>query len=100
MMGNYLETDETVITKNICGIIALNKIDNEEEKECINCGKCTNICPNRLAPILIINEKNESNIKKLHPEKCIGCGLCSYICPAKIHLREKVLEIRNKVIQK
>lgn len=100
MMGHCLETDDTVITKNMCGVIALNKIDTSEEMDCINCGKCTNICPNRLAPILIINEKNVNNIKKLHPEKCIGCGLCSYICPAKIHLREKVLNIRDKVIQK
>jgi len=99
MMGNFLETDDIVITKNICGIIALNKIDEDEEKECINCGKCTNICPSNLSPILIVNEKNETNLKKLHPEKCIRCGLCSYICPAKIALREKVLNIKSKVTQ-
>lgn len=98
MMGNIISEDD-VITKNTSGIIALNKINNDIQEECINCGKCTNICPARLSPILIINEKNDKTIKKLHPEKCIKCGLCSYICPSKIKLREKIEDIRNKVMK-
>lgn len=100
IMGNILDNEESVITKNTCGIIALKTIDNTKEEECINCGKCTNICPNRLSPVLILRTKNEKDIKKLHPEKCIGCGLCSYICPSKIKLREKILNMGNKVGEK
>ena len=64
--------------------------------KCINCGKCTNICPVRLSPIEI--KKNLSNkkvIKKLNPKKCIRCGLCSYICPSRINLREIVDSVKD-----
>ena len=98
MMGSCIN-DDVMITKNTTGVIALNKIDSGSENECINCGKCTNICPNRLSPIIIINEKKEKNLRKLHPERCIECGLCSYICPSKINLKENILDIRNKVIK-
>lgn len=89
MIGNALNTDDVVINKKLSGIIALD-CETENEIECINCGKCVNICPVRLSPVLIKNNTNPKIIKKLNPNKCINCGLCSYICPSKINLREIV----------
>lgn len=92
IMGNMIVDDTTVITKEVAGIAVLDNKDNIEEMDCINCGKCINICPVQISPVLIMDEKNNKNIKRLHPEKCINCGLCSYICPSKIDLRKKVLD--------
>ena len=90
MIGKTLSTDKVMVTKQIFGIVVL-KNQYETEQECINCGKCTNICPVRLSPIEIKNNlSNKKILNKLHPNKCIRCGLCSYICPSRINLREIV----------
>lgn len=89
MIGNVLNNDDIVINKKLSGIVALDcKIESEEE--CINCGKCVNICPVRLSPVLIKNTTNRKVLTRLNPNKCVSCGLCSYICPSKINLREIV----------
>ena len=96
MMGKMVD-DDVIITKNTTGVIIL-KESTDKEIECINCGKCTNICPVRLAPVLIMdNQNNEKILNKLNPKKCIECGLCSYICPSKIKLRDIVISSKEKV---
>jgi len=96
MMGKMVDND-AIITKNTTGVIILEEL-NDKEIECINCGKCTNICPVRLAPVLIMNnQNNEKVLEKLNPKKCIECGLCSYICPSKIKLRDIVISSKEKV---
>ena len=97
MTGNAIQSDEVIITRQVTGIVILKEI-KEEKHECINCGKCTNICPSRLSPILIKNNINKKDtLKKLNPIKCIECGLCSYICPSKIDLREDVKESKKVI---
>ncbi len=92
MIGKTLETDNVAVTKQVFGIVFLKDVKCKIE-DCINCGKCVNICPVRISPIEIMkNKKNPSKLKKLKPEKCIKCGLCSYICPSNINLKEEVIE--------
>ena len=99
MMGTKVE--DLVISPNLNCVLALD--DNITlATPCIKCGKCVNVCPVKLSPVLIMKtkykkEKNIKKIKSLHPEKCIGCGLCSYICPAKLFVRERVKEAKNIV---
>ncbi len=89
MIGNALDSDDVVINKKLSGIVALD-CESYNEIDCINCGKCVNVCPVRLSPILIRNTDNTKMLEKLNPNKCVNCGLCSYICPSKIDLREIV----------
>ncbi|HAA08165.1 MAG: 4Fe-4S binding protein [Syntrophomonadaceae bacterium] len=44
------------------------------EKECVNCGLCADVCP-----------VNAIGIGKysIDPETCIGCGECADSCPAE-----------------
>ena len=99
MMGTKVE--DLVISPNLNCVLALD--DNITlATPCIKCGKCVNVCPVKLSPVLIMKtkykkEKDIKKIKSLHPEKCIGCGLCSYICPAKLFVRERVKEAKNIV---
>lgn len=99
MMG--FKVEDLVVSANMNCVLAL-KNESVISTPCIECGKCVEVCPVKLSPVLIMKCKNkkEKDIKKLinlHPEKCIECGLCSYICPAKLFVRERVKEAKNKV---
>ncbi len=53
---------------------------------CINCGKCTQVCPMNIQ-VHMINRMIEfgqlESAKELHPEACYECGLCADVCPAE-----------------
>jgi len=60
-----------------------------EERACINCGYCTNICPNDLTPSFIMKALLSDDIEDALSYgllDCARCGLCSYVCPSKIEL--------------
>jgi len=80
---------EIIITKDINSIV-INKIEEDNETECINCGACIKICP------VHINAKS-CYFKKMSHKNCIGCGLCSYICPANLKLKEIVSSDNEKL---
>lgn len=97
MMGNSLPTDELVVTKDLNCVLVIDDIENINYP-CINCGKCTQICPVGILPVLIMkNYDNPKKIKELRAQKCIECGLCSYVCPSKIEVREFVRIAKGKV---
>lgn len=97
MMGNSLPTDELVVTKDLNCVLVIDDIETINYP-CINCGKCTMVCPSHILPVLIMkNCNNEKKLKDLSPEKCIECGLCSYVCPSKIEVREFVRIAKGKV---
>lgn len=100
MMGKEVDND-LVISNNI-NCILLTKRDSIKPIECLNCGKCVNVCPTKLSPVLIMKsinskEKDINKIKKLMPEKCCECGLCSYICPSKILVRQEVIKAKQQL---
>ncbi len=53
--------------------LIITKENKEKERECLNCGKCYEVCPYK---------KN----------RCIGCSLCSYFCPSNISINKDVLK--------
>ena len=60
-----------------------------EERACINCGYCTNICPVDLAPNFVMKALLSDDIEDALSYgllDCCRCGLCSYACPSKIEL--------------
>ena len=61
--------------------------------DCINCGRCAEVCPMGLAPYYITrSSKKAGNLhaKQLCADLCIDCGACAYNCPARIPLNEKI----------
>ncbi len=53
---------------------------------CINCGRCTRVCPVNIQ-VHLVNRMVEfghlDSAKELNPETCHECGLCAYVCPAE-----------------
>lgn len=97
MMGNSLPTDEVIITKDInCLLVIEDHL--EKNLPCIRCGKCMEVCPVGIYPVMIMeNRDNIKKVKELNPSKCIECGLCSFTCPSKIEVREFVRIAKEKV---
>lgn len=90
MMGVGVISDELVVSPNLSGVL-LSESKKEIIEKCIRCGKCIDVCPVKLSPVLIMdNIDNLNMLEKLEPGRCINCGLCSYICPARIKLKEIV----------
>lgn len=93
MMGKSIPSDELIITKDLNTILVLS--DSQTiSKQCIKCGKCNEVCPVGIMPIMII--ENQDKAKYLKIDKCINCGLCSYVCPSKIEIREKLKSIKEQ----
>ena len=97
MMGKKVE--DLVVSANMNCILALEN-KNDIPTICLKCGKCVEVCPSKLSPVLIMRtkvkkDKDINKLKKLHPEKCIECGLCSYICPANLLVRERVKDAKK-----
>ena len=93
MMGKSIKSDELIITKELNTILVLED-ENTKSKECIQCGKCSEVCPVGLMPVMIMNNQEQS--QKLKLDKCISCGLCSYVCPSKIEVREILEALKEK----
>lgn len=90
MMGSETSED-LIITPDLNCVLVLNKRPMQPLKRCLRCGKCADVCPANLCPVLIKDSINNiGKLKELHAEKCVECALCSYVCPSKIEVREYV----------
>lgn len=92
MTGHAVDVDRAYVSDSTDGIYVVKK-EQTEEKNCIRCGACVEVCPARIFPFKI--EKAFSNQKFLYdaldPQACMECGRCSYVCPSQIRLKEKVV---------
>ena len=94
LMGKSIESDELIITRDLSTILVLEE-PQDVSKQCIKCGKCSEVCPVGLMPVMIID--NEYKMNELKLDKCMECGLCSYVCPSKIEVREILRNIKKEL---
>lgn len=73
-----------------------------EERPCISCNYCEEVCPVQIIPHLIsrfvrknIIDETLMNYQIFH---CIECGLCSFVCPSKIPLTSIIVEGQEKLV--
>lgn len=105
MMGNAQHTDEIPAVKGTSGVLVL---DVEAAKipiplNCIRCGRCVEICPANLQPVLISENAlrdRTDEAEKYRALDCIECGSCSYTCPAKRPLLPSIRVAKGKILAK
>jgi len=105
MMGVAMFSLDVPIIKGSSSILCLTKdeVVDDEERNCIRCGKCVSICPMNLLPLELNKyalHNEEDNFVKYKGMECIECGSCSYICPSKRHLLQSIRTTRRAIMAK
>ncbi len=91
MMG-AAQYDLSVPTIKACNAITVLGKKNKysvEDSQCIRCGKCIDVCPMRLMPVLMykaLYTGDPEEMKATNMMDCIECGCCAYNCPACVPL--------------
>jgi electron transport complex protein RnfC len=89
------DPDVAVITPTTRGILAFAHEYRDFGFTCIACGRCTDVCPEKLSPYHIyklIEHNRTIELKRFDIHRCNGCGACSYICPAKLNLSQTIYQ--------
>lgn len=77
--------ENTIISVDTKTFSAWKNITEKETHTCIRCGKCIEVCPMNLSPVLIMDAiLKQKNLKRFSIEQCINCKLCSLVCPSMI----------------
>ncbi len=98
MMGISLPNDDLVVSPNLNCVLALYDKKEELVTQCLRCGKCVEVCPAKLVPVMVKDNINKpERLKELRPDRCISCGLCTYVCPARINVREYIKAAKERL---
>lgn len=103
MMGFALFDLNVPTTKTASALLCLTKdeVSMMEPSACINCGRCSDVCPGRVVPkqLSIYADHNDMDAFVEHNGmECCECGCCSFICPAKRHLTQSIKSMRKTVL--
>ena len=104
MMGFSMISTDVPVTKTSSCVLCMDKDEVAMYKTtaCINCGKCIEACPSRLAPKMIAklaDRNDEEGFEKHDGMECMECGSCSYMCPARIPLKQSISSMRKIVLE-
>lgn len=105
MMGLASSTDQIPSTKTTSGILVFTPEEAKlpETGPCIRCGKCVEICPAFIQPMLISAYalKNMHDLaEKNNALDCIECGSCSFTCPSKRPLLHSIRVSKREILGK
>ena len=91
MMG-IAQFDLSVPTIKACNAVTILGKKNRytvKDPHCIRCGKCIDVCPMNLMPVLMYKALYSNEIEEMnavHLMDCCECGCCAYNCPAGVPL--------------
>ena len=102
MMGVALADDSGATVKAESGLLCLTaeELGDANTTNCLNCGKCAEVCPMHLMPMYIdlyTLADDTENAVKYGAMDCFECGCCAYICPAKRHLLQSIRLTKKRV---
>jgi electron transport complex protein RnfC len=91
LRGYSVHDLDAPITKTTAAVMALSseEIGPRLRSPCIRCGRCAEVCPERLKPELLYRHIKRGSIDvaaELGLGECTACGSCGYICPSRLPL--------------
>ena len=91
MMGFALPNLDATMGKGSSGLVLMDEKAAHlmEEKNCVRCARCVDVCPMNLLPSLIASAVKYKDLDKAVSaglNDCMKCGSCSFVCPAQIRL--------------
>lgn len=103
MMGIPLFTLDIPAVKTTSALTFLTEEYSREYEatSCIGCGRCGEVCPEKLCPSKLhdfAEHAQYDKYEKWHGLECIECGCCSYICPARRHLCQAIKTAKKIVL--
>ncbi len=105
MMGFSIFDLHIPTTKSSSALLCMLEDDvaKRERTACINCGKCSQVCPSRLVPAMlgdVADHHDEEGFVALHGMECVECGCCSFVCPGKRPLTQSIKSMRKIQLSK
>jgi electron transport complex protein RnfC len=103
LRGHACYSDEqpiTAMTESL-HVQSASAVFHFQNQACMNCGRCSAICPVDLQANLIARCSEYGlfeRCRQLVAENCIECGLCAYVCPAHRPLVQLIVHAK-KVIE-
>lgn len=103
MMGQAMFTLDVPVIKGSSSILAFknDEIAHATMTNCLNCGKCAQVCPEGLICAKIAQAAAADDMEafvKMHGMECIECGTCNFICPANRNITQSVRTMKRKVL--
>jgi Na(+)-translocating NADH:ubiquinone oxidoreductase A subunit len=88
----------------LCGSFAERLTDaiRGEERPCISCNFCQEVCPAGIIPYRLHKLLYADLVDEVEAERidlCIECGLCSYVCPSKLELRDEFVKAKQMLAE-
>lgn len=95
MMGRAIYDDSQPTEKRNNAVLVMTQEESKpvDIKPCIRCGRCLEVCPVYLEPVMIANHarvQDWDTVREFYPDQCIECGSCQYTCPAGRPLLEMI----------
>ena len=90
-MGMAMQSADFPVQKGTSGVLFLTneEVSVKQSMPCISCGRCVEVCPMQLEPVLLNRAVSSDDIELAKAKgllDCIECGSCSYICPSDVPL--------------
>ena len=73
------------------------------ERDCINCGRCVDICTMGLMPTLYpkyVKKGRYDECKAAYVDNCVECGACTYGCPANIPIVQYIKIAKKELVRR
>ncbi len=100
MMGKAVASPLVPIHKGSGGLLVMEK-QNIDRNNCIKCGLCVDVCPQKLMPLELVRFNLAHKLEELkneHLNDCIECGACAYVCPSDVPLMENIFDGKAKLL--